>query len=90
METFYALLALCAGNSPVAAQRPVTPILDVFFDLRHDPRQPLTKEEPTGRHEPCEFYDIHDNISHKIIDWWKILMMSQLQGVGYIVSRSEA
>ena len=38
METFSALLALCAGNSPVTsefpAQRPVTQSLDVFFDLR--------------------------------------------------------
>ena len=38
METFSALLALCAGNSPVTgefhSQRPVTPSFDVFFDLR--------------------------------------------------------
>ena len=38
METFYALLAICAGNSPVTgeftAQRPVTRSIDVFFDLR--------------------------------------------------------
>ena len=38
METFSALLAICAGNSPVPgelpAQRPVTRIFDVFFDLR--------------------------------------------------------
>ena len=36
-ETFSALLALCAGNSPVTgefpAQRPVTRSVDVFFDL---------------------------------------------------------
>ena len=38
METFSALLALCAGNSPVLgefpAQRPVTLSFDVSFDLR--------------------------------------------------------
>ena len=38
METFSALLAICAGNSPVTgefhAQRPVTRSFDVFFDLR--------------------------------------------------------
>ena len=38
METFFALLVLCAGNSPVSgefpAQRPVTRSFDVFFDLR--------------------------------------------------------
>ena len=38
METFSALLALCAGNSPVTGefltQRPVTRGFDVSFDLR--------------------------------------------------------
>ena len=34
METFSAILAFCAGNSPVTAQRPVTLSFDVFFDLR--------------------------------------------------------
>ena len=38
METFSALLAICAGNSPVSgefpAQRPVTQSFDVFFDVR--------------------------------------------------------
>ena len=38
MEAFSALLAICAGNSPVLGefptQRPVTRIFDVFFDLR--------------------------------------------------------
>ena len=38
METFSALLAICAGNLPVPgefpAQRPVTRSFDVFFDLR--------------------------------------------------------
>ena len=37
METFSALLGLCAGNSPVTGefslQRPVTRSFDVFFDL---------------------------------------------------------
>ena len=38
METFSALLAICAMNSPVPgefpAQRPVTQSFDIFFDLR--------------------------------------------------------
>ena len=42
METFSALLALCAGNSSVPgdfpAQRPVTRIFDVFSDLRPNKR----------------------------------------------------
>ena len=33
METFSALLAICAGKSPVTAQRPATRGFDVFFDL---------------------------------------------------------
>ena len=46
METFSALLALCAGNSPVTgefpAQRPLTRSFDVFFDLR--PNKQLIKQ----------------------------------------------
>ena len=46
METFSALLAICAGNSPVPgeypAQRPVTRNFDVFFDLR--PNTLLSKQ----------------------------------------------
>ena len=46
METFSALLAIWAGNSPVTgefpAQRPVTWSFDVFFDLRLN--KPLSKQ----------------------------------------------
>ena len=42
METFSALLAICAGNSPVLGefptQRPVTRCVDVFFHLRLNKR----------------------------------------------------
>ena len=42
MEAFSALLALCAGNSPVngefSAQRPVMRSFDVFFDMRLNKR----------------------------------------------------
>ena len=42
METFSALLDICAGNSPVprefSAQMPVTRSFDVFFDLRLNKR----------------------------------------------------
>ena len=42
METFSALLAMCAGNASVPgefpAQRPVTRSFDVFFDLRLNKR----------------------------------------------------
>ena len=42
METFSALLAICAGNSPVPAQRPVTRSFDVFCDLH--PNKRLSKQ----------------------------------------------
>ena len=46
METFSALLAICAGNSPVTgefpAQRPVTRSFDVLFDLSLN--KPLSKQ----------------------------------------------
>ena len=42
METFSALLAICAGNSPVPGafptQRPATRSFDIFFDLRLNKR----------------------------------------------------
>ena len=42
METFSAVLAICAGNSPVPgefpSQRPVTRSFDVFFYLRLNKR----------------------------------------------------
>ena len=35
METFVALLAFCAGNSPVTGEFPAQrPVASVFFDLR--------------------------------------------------------
>ena len=50
METFSALLALCAGNSPVTGefplQRPVTRIFGAFFDLRLNKR--LGKQSDAG------------------------------------------
>ena len=49
METFSALLAICAGNSPVngefPAQRPVKRSFDVFFDLRLNKR---SSKQPWG------------------------------------------
>ena len=46
METFSALLTICAGNSPVPGefptQRPVTRSFDVYFDLR--PNKRLSKQ----------------------------------------------
>ena len=53
METFSALLAICAGNSPgtgeFPVQRPVTRSFDVFFDLRLNKR--LSKQSWGGLFE---------------------------------------
>ena len=46
METFFALVAFCAGNSPVVgefpSQTPVTRSFDIFFDLH--PNKRLSKQ----------------------------------------------
>ena len=43
METFSALLAICAENSPVSGefpeQRPVTRSFDIFFDFLWSPEK---------------------------------------------------
>ena len=77
METFSALLAICAGNSPVPGkfptQRPVTRSFDVYFDLR--PNKRLSKQWwgwwfetqscPLWRHRIdliSEHNAVHDNV----------------------------
>ena len=74
METFSALLAICAGNSPVPGefptQRPVTRSFDVFFDLRLNKR--LSKQSwgwwfetisrPLWRHRNGEPFWIIDRL----------------------------
>ena len=59
METFSALLAFCAGNSPVTgefpAQGPVTRSFDVFVDLRLNKR--LSKQS-WGWWMETPYYDV--------------------------------
>ena len=77
METFSALLAICAGNSPARwfpAQRPVTQSFDVFFDLRLNKRlskQSLgwwleTLSRPLLRHRNAGSLLHHDISIHHI------------------------
>ena len=78
METFSALLAICAGSSPVPgefpAQRPVTRNFDVFFDLRLNKR--LSKQswgwwfETLSRH----YHVIVMNLYIKAIFFQKIIV----------------
>ena len=79
METFSALLALCAGNSPVSgefpSQRPVTRSFDIFFDLRLNKRLSKqsrgfwfeTQSRPLWRH--C--YDDHMDVAAEM---WNVML----------------
>ena len=61
MEAFSALLAICAGNSPVPGefptQRPVTRSFDVYFDLRPNKRWVNKREAGDLRHNRAH-YDV--------------------------------
>ena len=61
IETFSALVAFCAGNSPVTskfpAQRPVTRSFDIFFDLRLNKRLSKNREAGDMRHHRAH-YDV--------------------------------
>ena len=67
METFSALLAICAGNSPVPgefpAQRPVTQSFDVSFDLRPDKRLSKQPREADDLRRHRGHYDVNVMIS---------------------------
>ena len=71
METFFALLALCAGNPAVTdefpAQSPVTRMFDVFFDLRLSKR--LSKQSGGWWFEtPSSSLWRHCN-DFRMVDW---------------------
>ena len=61
METFSALLALCAGNSPVVgefpSQRLVTRSFDVFYELRLNKRLSNNRVAGDLRHHRAQ-YDV--------------------------------
>ena len=72
MESFSALLALCAGNSPVSgeftAQRPVARSFDVFFDMPLIKRLSNTREAGDLRRHRTHY----DVIVMHIIQVWEI------------------
>ena len=81
METFSALLALCAGNSPVTgefpAQRPVTRSFHVFVDLCLNKR--LSKQSWRWWFEtPSRSLWRHCNVKH--FCWNRIYMTSWADG----------
>ena len=81
METFSALLAICAGNSPVPGefptQRPVTRSFDVFFGLRLNKRLSKNGEDGDLRHNRVH-YDVivmYSNLKpgttlHRLVVFW--------------------
>ena len=68
METFSALLAICAGNSPVSgefpAQRPVTRSFDVLFDLRLSKRVNNREAGDLRRHRAHYDVNVMDTTVH--------------------------
>ena len=68
METFSAVLAICAGNSPVPgefpAQRPVARSFNVFFDLRLNKR--LSNQREAG---DLRRYRAHYDVNVMILSW---------------------
>ena len=63
METFSALLALCAGNSPVPgeflSQRPVTRSFDVFFDLSLNKQLSIRNRDAGDLKRYCAHCDVN-------------------------------
>ena len=72
METFSALLAICAGNSPVPgefpAQRPVTRSFDVFFDML------LNKRLNDDDAETYVLLNLLIEKTNRDIMWWQRLL----------------
>ena len=91
METFSALLAICAGNSPVTgefpAHKPVTRSFDVFFDLCPD--EQLSKESwgwwsempscPLWRHSNVWIYSGTAGYCFLVILLWSLMMCANNQ-----------
>ena len=75
METFSALLAICAGNSPVTGefplQRPVTWSFNVFFDLRLNKR-PSKQSWGWWFETPSRSLLRHCNVAHYDFLTWEL------------------
>ena len=84
METFSAVLAICAGNSPVTgefpAQRPVKRSFDVFFDLCLNKRlskpwwgwwfeTPYDVTVMLENHISVDWSYLHISVWHSMVSW---------------------
>ena len=86
MQTFSALLALCAGNSPVTgdlhSHRPVTRSFDVFFDLRPNTR--LSKQSRNRWFETPLFSLLHNcNETDSDTALWDVKKISATSDIFY-------
>ena len=99
METFSALLAICAGNPPVtgefSAQRPVTLSFDVFCDLRLNKRLSKqwwgwwfeTPSRPLWRH--CNVFAVQCFFRLSRLELaWKSVIFLEVTGTSWILFRS--
>ena len=101
METFFALQAICAGNSPVPdefpTQRPVTRSFDVFFDLRLNKRLSKqswgwwfeTPSRPLWRHcnEGARQKRVNCIITEINMRWeWQVVCFLSIRRVGTITT----
>ena len=90
METFSALLAICAGNSPVPGefptQRPVAQSFDVFFDLRLNKRLSKqwrgwwfeTQSCPLWRHRNADRDKLYRQYVHSSHGWCSSLAVREI------------
>ena len=91
MEAFSALLAICAGNSPVPGefpkQRPVTRGFDVYFDLRPNKRWVNKREAGDLRHNRAH-YDVivMDMICHVTIHKKLMFLFAERMVAGFLAS----
>ena len=82
METFSALLAICAGNSPVTgefpAQRPVTRSFDIFFGW-------VNNRQAGDLRRYRAHYDVSCNVYIKNNEPPNLVIFSEMQvrNVGY-------
>ena len=74
MATFSALLALCAGNSPVTgeftSERPVMWSFDVFYDLRMNKRLSENRDAGDLRRQSAHYDVILMIDKYTIRIWW--------------------
>ena len=81
METFSALLAICAGNSPVTgefpAQRPVTRAL-MFSLISAGMNDWVNKQEAGDLRRHCAHYDVTVMFSRWLLSWHQVNTMSSV------------